>query len=140
LAENGIKKCSTCLKDKPVTEFFKKKTHKDGYLECCKDCDRDRRLKLLYGISASDYWEMVEKQDDRCDCCHLTMDECNHPNGRYWYVDHCHKTGRVRGLVCHHCNQLIGWAEAVKDKASVFDYLNKQSNETDSSCFKSLPA
>ena len=140
LAENGIKKCATCLKDKPVDEFFKRTSLTDGYMECCKVCDRNRRLKYLYGISADKYWEMVAKQDDRCDCCRLTKKEAKHPNDKYWYVDHCHKTGNVRGLVCHNCNQLIGWAEAVKDKVSVFDYLKRYSDESNTTSTNSLSA
>lgn len=142
LANNGIKKCSGCLKHKSTNEFYKRKPGRtrDGYCEECKECVRRRRLKYLYGITASEYWEMVEKQDDRCGCCGLTKEESKHPNDRYWYVDHCHKTGVVRELVCHNCNTLIGWAEALQDKSAVFHYLNRYTNQSGVLQNKSLPA
>lgn len=39
-----------------------------------------------------------------CDCCGRTK-----PGGRWgWNLDHCHDTGRIRGILCHNCNTAIG--------------------------------
>jgi hypothetical protein len=68
---------------------------------------RLRYLKRRYGITIEQYDTMVEKQGGLCAICGKP------PNGRWkrLAVDHCHKTGKVRGLLCHACNVLLGHAE-----------------------------
>ena len=46
---------------------------------------------------------MLSAQGGRCAIC--GTDE---PGGRGWHLDHCHVTGRVRGILCHHCNIGLG--------------------------------
>ena len=61
-------------------------------------------LKKAYGITIEDFESMLEKQRGRCAIC-----ERPKPGGKGdWHVDHCHDTGRVRGLLCHFCNTAIG--------------------------------
>lgn len=57
--------------------------------------------KKAYGISPEKYAEMVEAQHGECAICHA-----HHGDGLY--VDHDHKTGEVRGLLCNACNVGIG--------------------------------
>ena len=61
------------------------------------------QIKYLYGISFEDYTAMTSEQNN---CCGL----CGCPSNRL-VVDHCHKTGRVRKLLCFSCNNLIGLAK-----------------------------
>lgn len=65
-----------------------------------------RRLRSLnynlshqYGISASHYFYLLDKQDGCCAICR------GHNGERRLDVDHDHNTGAVRGLLCHRCNQ-----------------------------------
>jgi hypothetical protein len=62
------------------------------------------RFKNKYGISVDDYDVMLKRQGGVCAICR------DPPSGRYKRldVDHCHSTGRVRGLLCHQCNTAIG--------------------------------
>jgi formate dehydrogenase maturation protein FdhE len=62
---------------------------------------RKHNLKHRYGITEDDYHEMVEKQQCKCKICG------SQPN-RPLFVDHCHKTKQVRGLLCHQCNVALG--------------------------------
>lgn len=140
LAKDGIKKCSICQEDKVVREFRRDVYRKDGYASRCKECDRAMHLKSSYGISPDDYDRMVAKQNNRCECCSLTKTECNHPDDKPWFVDHCHKTGAVRGLVCHNCNILIGYAETLRGKMSVFDYLHRYESRPEVPFTKTLSA
>lgn len=63
-----------------------------------------RNALKKYGITPEDYDRMLKEQGG-CAICGATE-----PGGRgkNFHVDHCHSTGRVRGLLCHHCNVGIG--------------------------------
>ena len=61
-----------------------------------------------YGVSAEQFAEMVEKQDGRCAICGEVFaytGRWDRPN-----LDHDHQTDAVRGLLCHHCNTMLGFA------------------------------
>lgn len=71
-----------------------------------------RAVKLRrYSLTQQDYNRMLEAQGGKCRIC-----KRNGPlNGRSLDVDHDHKTGRVRGLLCPNCNSHLGWYERHKD-------------------------
>lgn len=67
------------------------------------------RLRLLriereFGLSPEDYGRILEAQEYKCAICLTPESEM----GRRLSVDHCHDTGRVRGLLCTQCNTSIG--------------------------------
>ena len=74
----------------------------------------DRRrthLKTTYGLTLEDYEEMLSKQDGKCAICQVSQDISIDRRGRVkstLYIDHCHKTGKVRGLLCSLCNNGLG--------------------------------
>lgn len=109
----AIKACTKCGETKEVSEFHKKL---NGFHNWCKECrkihevycpDRNRRtaLKSLYGITVEDYQEMLVAQDYRCAICDIPA---NQATKKKLYVDHCHKTDEVRGLLCAQCNTGLG--------------------------------
>lgn len=59
----------------------------------------DQRYKRRYGISYATYKTMLAKQNNKCLICN---------SEDMLVVDHNHKTGEVRGLLCHGCNCAIG--------------------------------
>lgn len=69
------------------------------------------KLRSKYGISYEEYASMWEKQDGLCAVCLQppTGTDSTGAPARLG-VDHDHRTGRFRGLLCHHCNLLIGLA------------------------------
>lgn len=69
--------------------------------------ERKSKLKRLYGISAEEYDEMFKRQGGKCFIC------SGPPKGRFnrLNVDHCHKTGKIRSLLCFPCNAAIGMAK-----------------------------
>ena len=77
------------------------------------------RVHSMYGITAQEYIEMHAKQGGKCAICKET------PNTkRGLHVDHCHKTGKVRGLLCHGCNVAIGsLKESVETLERAIKYL-----------------
>lgn len=61
-------------------------------------------IKAKYGITLEDYNEILSMQSGKCAICGMTTEE----HGMRLHVDHCHKTGLVRGLLCSNCNIGIG--------------------------------
>lgn len=66
---------------------------------------RDWQLRKDYGITLNEYNEMVLAQNNSCRLCNISP--IKKP-----VVDHNHTTGKVRGIVCHGCNTLIGFFES----------------------------
>lgn len=66
---------------------------------------RRSALRLKYGIELEDYDRMLAAQNGGCAVCHAP------PNGKYLHVDHDHRTGMVRGLLCQRCNMALGLLE-----------------------------
>jgi Recombination endonuclease VII len=63
---------------------------------------RQYRLKWAYGITPADYDRMLRAQGGVCGIC-------KRPSEFGLRVDHCHTTGRVRGLLCTQCNPGVGY-------------------------------
>ncbi len=101
----GTKLCRRCHQEKTKTNFVVNKSCKDGFNGWCKDCSKDSALLDRYSISLEDYKSMLVAQNSRCALCNT-----ENPMGptNMFVVDHCHKTGKVRGLLCNHCNTGLG--------------------------------
>jgi len=69
---------------------------------------RNRQLLYLYGITIKEYNNLMIIQNSKCAICNK--------HGSNLVVDHCHATGRVRGLLCKQCNFVLG---LVNDNKSV---------------------
>ena len=65
---------------------------------------RDNFLKQKYGITLDDYNTMFTQQNGCCSICGKHQSEIS----RTLAVDHCHTTGKIRGLLCMPCNLAIG--------------------------------
>ena len=72
-----------------------------------KNKTRDNRFKRTYGISLDDYNQMLIDQKGCCLICEKHASELN----KSLAIDHCHKTGKIRGLLCSRCNVGIGLLE-----------------------------
>ena len=108
--------CRACNETKPLEEFHKAKRGKFGRRGACKVCRNIDRRDREYGLKAGEWDQMYDDQNGRCRIC-------NRPFGTQMVVvDHCHSTGRVRGLLHQNCNTKIGWVEWHKD--AIFDYLD----------------
>lgn len=132
---DGKKECTKCSEWKTLNEFGKSKN--PGGQAQCKECRKAGKrgkpvsevqrvshrawlLKNTYGITSGEFDRMLEEQGGVCRICHKG------PSGRFKHlcVDHCHTTGKVRGLLCHACNKSLGFLE--DDPARIkrlIDYL-----------------
>lgn len=121
--------CRRCKATKPVSDFYPHSKTARGYQYWCKTCCREVRaerakipqdpyltrkykLKEAYGITLEDYDAMYECQGGRCAICGVAKEPWE-PRGlegrqRLLVVDHDHKTGRVRALLCWNCNCGVG--------------------------------
>lgn len=70
---------------------------------CSKKCAvKAGNLRLNYGLSAEGYRKMLDEQDNACAVCKVSFATAR------IFVDHCHRTGNVRGLLCSQCNVALG--------------------------------
>lgn len=68
---------------------------------------KNSRLKHLYGITLEEHETMRENQLYSCKICKVNEKELS----KGLYIDHCHSTNKVRGLVCTQCNSMLGMAK-----------------------------
>jgi hypothetical protein len=149
-----MKTCNKCNKEKQYTEFFKDKNSSDGRYSICKLCktestykwrennknkynqtaknwrdnNKDKEygheIKRRYGIDLKTYNKMLIDQDYKCAICNKKHDE-SVKRGRL-YVDHSHKSLKVRKLLCATCNSMLGFAEDNQETLQkAIDYLKK---------------
>ena len=121
-----VKKCNGCLVEKPVEDFYLNKIGSKGqprYKSRCKICINKKNLDNYYneteerrkrrreknsqshllrkfGLTSSEFSAMILEQNNKCKTCGC---ELHKPQ-----VDHNHKTGKVRGLLCKPCNMSMG--------------------------------
>lgn len=144
-----MKTCTKCKTTKPTSEFWKSGNKKKdgthslrGYCIECGTVDRLKRyheengkerqkersfraLMKKYGISAEVYEQERIKQAYSCYLCGEHEDKQPH---KRLHVDHCHTTGKYRGLLCNKCNAGLGFFNdniAVLQKA--IEYINDNS-------------
>jgi hypothetical protein len=108
---------------------------------CCKSCKkegnkayyraryndnksrfRDNRLQKKFGITLEDYNQMFAEQEGCCLICGIHQAEVK----ERFAVDHCHTTGKVRGLLCSHCNLGLGhFRDNIESLAKAIAYLER---------------
>jgi hypothetical protein len=111
-----------CRVEQPLSSFHFRNVKKGYRQSVCKECHRIRKhewdnqhrpnlkdanrrahLKRTYGITEEQYQEIFQKQNGNCAVCkrHQTVFK------QRLAVDHNHKTGQIRGLLCNHCNRYV---------------------------------
>jgi hypothetical protein len=86
--------------------------------------NRDYFLKHKFGINEQIYNEMLARQNNGCAICKKTTS--GDKRTKHLAVDHCHKTGVVRGLLCAACNKGIGlFKDSQQNLTNAIAYLQK---------------
>tara|TARA_B100001057_G_scaffold434938_1_gene464927 strand:+ start:171 stop:773 length:603 start_codon:yes stop_codon:yes gene_type:complete len=94
---------------------------------------RDTNAARKYGVPKGWYKEQIEKQGGRCRICGVKMLTPEHK--KYLSVDHNHKTGAVRGVICNGCNTGIGmFKENPVFMEAAIRYLKETANEDHRAC------
>jgi hypothetical protein len=88
----------------------------------CKECGRDKKNAYRiskYGLPLSVFNNYLQKQNNKCAICERDlMDETG------IMIDHCHKSGKVRGILCRNCNFMIGFGnDDINVLKSAINYL-----------------
>lgn len=126
---DALRVCSQCREAKTAAHFHLNNRENSGLASACVDClrEKDRAryaanpelrksqarwggIKKKYGLTQEAWQQMFSAQNGLCGVCEGPMLAHTYSNRdkRGACVDHCHKTGRVRGLLCCKCNQGIG--------------------------------
>jgi hypothetical protein len=134
LIDTPTKNCTGCHQDLPYKQFSRHHNTLDGFRPKCRLCrteesrqyfaqnphkrrehyrvlanrlgplaQRPKKLFERYRLEVSRYEEMLIAQNGLCAICEMPPD-----NNRHLQVDHCHYTGKIRGLLCMKCNKGIG--------------------------------
>ena len=137
------KTCRNCKGSFPLSNFTvhtrNKNTGHTTYRPDCNPCiaakkrskycsvkNASQMLKKNYGITLAEYDQMAEAQGHKCAVCESTDPK---GNGARFAVDHDHKTGAVRGLLCQECNTGIGkFRDDPALLTSAIEYLRDHAN------------
>lgn len=115
--------CRRCFEVKPIAMYYKDRTRSNGYDRVCKSCSNKlreaRRLGNKNGIERHLYDTSVVAQNNKCAICKDPPKE-----GTSLFIDHDHKTGRFRGLLCNRCNSGLGfWRDNVALMLRAIEYV-----------------
>ena len=149
--EDRLKRCGKCKEYLPLHSFSKTTQTKDKLYCYCRACvsetakeshrrlkadpvryeaylakERSRHLKRKYGINAETYDAMLASQGGGCAICGAT--ECS--SGAALAVDHCHRTGKVRGILCRDCNTTLGKFNDDRNRfLKAIEYLDRAASQ-----------
>jgi hypothetical protein len=88
--------------------------------EAYKRRARERKLRLIYNLTPEAVEALRQVQNNRCRICGDSFETVK------MQIDHDHATGRVRGLLCPHCNHGLGsFRDSIERLASAMHYLSK---------------
>lgn len=116
-----IGQCKQCIKKyskmryKRDKEYFIKYRNTPENKERKKKYMREWKLRKEYGITTKAYNILLELQDNKCARCNDLFKNNN------IYIDHDHKTGKVRGLLCLQCNTKLGVIEKYLENPESWD-------------------
>jgi len=124
-------RCLICGEVKDEDEYHNKSNSYLGKDRRCKPCSTERRheyhLMSEYNLTVEEYDNMLNEQGGTCanEACNYGLDD-----DHKLYVDHCHKTGTVRGLLCLWCNSAEGYLKGSPEVAQgLINYMKKHNNK-----------
>lgn len=94
-----------------------------------EDDKRNAHFRKNYGISLVDYLAMVDTQKGFCGICGKdpTQNKSALQRHKKLHIDHCHRTGKIRGLLCNSCNNALGvFGDNVSGLRRAIKYLTRK--------------
>jgi hypothetical protein len=147
-----LKLCYVCKEHKELSEFYNSSKSKDGKRFECKVCSnaastayakkhwqekiqpksRGYRLKHRYGLAQEDFDALYKEQGGGCAICRVALEQNGNGFSGGANVDHCHSTGKIRGLLCGLCNSGLGkFKDDTDNLAAAIVYLERYKNGDD---------
>jgi len=139
LNEIDTKVCKHCEQEKGISEFylFKDSWTDKKYLSArCKPCHQKykktnknttknrkaEKLKLRYGLTYEEWENIRSNENYQCMICGVSEEEMD----KKLDIDHCHSSGKVRGVLCNPCNRMLGNAQDnINILKAAIEYLEK---------------
>lgn len=134
-----MKQCTKCGEEKPLSEF-NIRSDNGKLLNNCKSCVKEysrlqhlknsdkrknQKLKKAYGITLSQKSKILKNQNGKCSICKKEIETERDKN-----VDHCHKTGKVRSILCCKCNLGLGYFDDnVQNLKNAVQYLKQHAKK-----------
>ena len=131
--------CTTCGVFKTVEHFkLEKDSRAFGGITMrskCRPCEEHRKWKKFivkrYGITHEEYYEMLAQQNNGCKICGSTDNNNERCESNRLFIDHCHKTNKVRGLLCSKCNHGLGqFNDDIDRLQKAIEYLKQFERKT----------
>ncbi len=124
----GEKCCAKCKLSKSYENFRRSKKDFDGYTCYCIQClnlnCKERYFRIAWGLTLEELEELKSKQNYCCAICKKKPKKL--------HIDHNHKTGLVRELLCGECNRAIGYLyDNIEIANNLTQYLKKHSSVTE---------
>lgn len=122
-----MKTCIRCDEDKNEEDFYKQGKYRSSF---CKECaafnykerydplkDYQNKIKRHYALSWESFLDLYKVQDGNCKICStpLAMPGKIGKRTNTAYIDHCHASKKIRGLLCHSCNSGLGYFKDSKE-------------------------
>ena len=141
----GKKWCGSCQTVKLLSDFAVNSNQVDGLQGFCRPCGRAKqtawreknraksnalatrshRHKRI-GIEYEEYELLLRLHENKCAICKREETTQHRGLTRALAVDHCHESGRIRGLLCNNCNRGLGLFDDSKERiASALEYMNQ---------------
>lgn len=98
------KGCADCARLRTNKWRQENPDHKKQYHAKNRQAAKYSRMLRIYGLDQNQFELMLKEQNDSCNICKEPFEKTPH-------IDHCHITGVVRGLLCFHCNSVLGHAK-----------------------------
>lgn len=134
-AVGGRRERTDCQQVLPIDDFYQHSQRQTTTQSMCKACNKARakalrllnpsrsydacrrsRIKRAYGMTWEAFVVLVAEQGNACAICRDPLDA--HKRNRRAHVDHDHKTGEVRGILCGRCNPALG---AFRDRPELLE-------------------
>lgn len=144
MSEGLSRKCNRCLQEKLLSAFTYNTKGKYGRFSICKHCrheqyketyhgrDKFKHTLKKYGLSQEAFVALHIAQSGQCAICKTPiLISAKLGDTQAAVVDHCHTTGKIRGLLCHKCNRGLGsFKDDPNTLESAMKYLQKQKEES----------
>jgi len=115
--DNG-RVCTECKAYKPWSEYNFNKGTRTGYFSKCRNCQaklrNESRIRNQCFIGITQLIEILESQNNKCKICDRDL-EFRASGINKVCIDHSHKTGKLRGLLCTKCNSVLGFCDDNRD-------------------------